>query len=194
LTRTLRGQKNKPLWGTRIVVYAGQYYDNETGLHYNYNRYYDPSLGRYLRADPIGLTGGVNLYTYVQNDPVHNIDPYGENTIAIGAGLGTLIGGPPGAVLGTCVGALVFVGGVVYIICDSRDDDRPMPPDVCEDEDEEADIKEYCRQEKIGCIELCSESEGDPNRSHLYGGSMTQCIHNCLPTICGGEGLWKGYK
>lgn len=63
--------------GTCIGIFAGQYFDSETGLHYNWNRYYDPSLGKYLRADPIGLRGGVNLYTYVKNDPVNFIDPYG---------------------------------------------------------------------------------------------------------------------
>jgi RHS repeat-associated protein len=61
----------------RIIIYAGQYYDSETGLHYNYHRYYDPKLGRYLRADPIGLEGGLNLYSYVQNNPVNYFDPFG---------------------------------------------------------------------------------------------------------------------
>jgi len=57
--------------------FPGQYYDEETGLHYNYHRYYDPGSGRYLRADPIGLTGGINLFSYVQNNPVNLIDALG---------------------------------------------------------------------------------------------------------------------
>ncbi len=60
-----------------IRIYPGQYFDSETGLHYNYYRYYDPSIGRYLTPDPIGLEGGINLYTYVENNPVNLIDPDG---------------------------------------------------------------------------------------------------------------------
>ena len=55
----------------------GQYYDPETGLHYNYHRYYNPNTGRYLTPDPIGLEGGVNLYGYVGNDPINKKDPSG---------------------------------------------------------------------------------------------------------------------
>ncbi len=62
---------------TNNLRFAGQYYDQETGLHYNYHRYYDPSIGRYLTPDPIGLAGGLNLYSYVQNNPVNFIDPLG---------------------------------------------------------------------------------------------------------------------
>jgi len=59
---------------TNNFRFPGQYFDTETGLHYNYHRYYDPKLGRYLRADPMGLDGGINLYAYVQNDPVNYYD------------------------------------------------------------------------------------------------------------------------
>jgi RHS repeat-associated protein len=59
--------------------FPGQYYDVETGLHYNWHRYYDPIGGRYSSVDPLLFGGGdINLYEYVLNDPVNLIDPTGE--------------------------------------------------------------------------------------------------------------------
>jgi len=57
--------------------FPGQYFDQETGLHYNYHRYYDPRTGRYITPDPIGQRGGINLYPYASNNPVNASDPYG---------------------------------------------------------------------------------------------------------------------
>jgi RHS repeat-associated protein len=57
--------------------FPGQYYDAETGLHYNYFRDYDPRVGRYVESDPIGLSGGVNTYAYVVQDPLSNSDANG---------------------------------------------------------------------------------------------------------------------
>jgi RHS repeat-associated protein len=59
------------------IRFPGQYYDQETGLHYNYFRYYDPSTGRYINSDPVGLGGGLNTYAYVGNNPLKYLDFYG---------------------------------------------------------------------------------------------------------------------
>lgn len=54
----------------------GQLEDEETGLVYNFFRYYDPETGRYISPDPLGLVGNLNLYLYCTN-PVYELDPYG---------------------------------------------------------------------------------------------------------------------
>ena len=56
--------------------FKGQYYDEESGLHYNRHRYYNPNTGRYLTPDPIKLAGGLNSYQYVPN-PTGWVDPLG---------------------------------------------------------------------------------------------------------------------
>ena len=56
--------------------FQGQYFDEESGLHYNRFRYYDPSSGRFVSQDPIGLLGGGNLYGYVDN-PNQWVDVFG---------------------------------------------------------------------------------------------------------------------
>ncbi|HCI2710085.1 TPA: RHS repeat protein, partial [Pseudomonas aeruginosa] len=57
--------------------FPGQYYDAESGLHYNYFRDYDPETGRYVESDPIGLGGGLNTYGYVEANPVLRTDSLG---------------------------------------------------------------------------------------------------------------------
>ncbi len=58
--------------------FPGQYADAETGVHYNWFRYYAPEIGRYLRTDPIRLEGGdVNWYGYVWNNSINLTDPFG---------------------------------------------------------------------------------------------------------------------
>lgn len=58
--------------------FPGQYYDEETGLHYNWMRHYEPQLGRFTAKDPIDFAGGdTNLYAYVQNNTVNRVDPSG---------------------------------------------------------------------------------------------------------------------
>lgn len=73
----------------------GQYHDEESGLYYNYARYYDPTIGRYITEDPLGIAGdGPNVYTYALNNPHTLIDPLGKCALAgaILGGLGNLAG------------------------------------------------------------------------------------------------------
>lgn len=62
---------------TNDVGFPGQWRDDETGLYYNWFRYYDPVTGRYRQADPLGLDGGPNLYSYALSNPINLIDPFG---------------------------------------------------------------------------------------------------------------------
>ncbi len=91
--RELTNEQGKIVWKAKYKTYGnlalkeveevennlrfqGQYFDEETGLHYNRFRYYSPDTGQFINQDPIGLLGGLNNYQFAPN-PVQWIDPLG---------------------------------------------------------------------------------------------------------------------
>jgi len=84
-TGAVAGHQQHTLWGGTLwhpggastpLRLPGQYYDPETGLHYNHQRYYDPVTGGYLTPDPLGLAPAPNPHAYVPNPHLH-ADPLG---------------------------------------------------------------------------------------------------------------------
>ena len=65
--------------GTPITLrFPGQWFQSESGLHQNWMRDYDPTTGRYLQADPLGLVDGPSVYGYAGQNPIVNVDPTGQ--------------------------------------------------------------------------------------------------------------------
>lgn len=62
---------------TQPLRWKGREYDSETGLYYVRARYYDPTVGRFISEDPLGVAGGINPYTFADGDPVNRSDPSG---------------------------------------------------------------------------------------------------------------------
>ncbi|MEO0461381.1 MAG: RHS repeat-associated core domain-containing protein, partial [Myxococcota bacterium] len=86
------------------IRFPGQYEDAETGLHYNWNRFYNPTTGRYLAEDPLvsELPGfGESVYGYARNNPALYTDPDGRCPICIAAGI----------IVAEAIADLLVVGG-----------------------------------------------------------------------------------
>jgi len=158
---------------TYNLRFPGQYYDDETGFHYNYFRTYDPSTGRYLESDPIGLEGGLNTYGYVGGNPLSYIDPTGESGILLP------ISGAIGREClksGVCVGTVGALTGASLACLIHPDLCSAIITEACADVNDVIDglLKPYLNEEKKltpGEIKKLKGAGIDPEQ--LKGGKAT---------------------
>jgi RHS repeat-associated protein len=151
----------------------GQYYDAETGLHYNYYRDYDSGTGRYLTPDPIGLEGGLNPYSYVGNSPVLYSDPQGlyPNPAEAACVLGpnpVCVGGVAADIAGWVIGGAACAA-IMSLPGDAAEQSRSIPTP---------------KTPQCGCTCICRADADDnmvgniqPGKSLFAFGEATS--HNC---------------
>ena len=87
-----------PFGGVRVTTgtpptarFPGQWFQSESGLHQNWMRDYDPTTGRYMRADPLGLVDGGSVYGYARQNPGRYVDPTGEFPWGLAFGAANLV-------------------------------------------------------------------------------------------------------
>jgi RHS repeat-associated protein len=154
-----------------VKVVPGQYFDEETNNYYNYFRDYDPTTGRYLQSDPIGLMGGLNTYDYVGGNPLKYTDSTGQCPVCL---VGVVLAG-------TAISLWWQNSGGPDAMYHDWDDDLPphwpdhpdaipLPP-LDDAPNSEADSKSE------RCIEKCSDSSlpsGDD------GFRFWNCYNRCM--------------
>ncbi|MCX2784614.1 RHS repeat-associated core domain-containing protein [Microbulbifer thermotolerans] len=153
--------------GEQTVVnlrFPGQIQGGEAAYYYNYFRDYDPSLGRYIQSDPIGLQGGINTYGYAYQNPVMYTDPNGLNPAA--GCLAGAWGGPVGCGVGAGIGTAI-AGGIALAAILSTPGDTPT--DKADKARERKEYSRICKTPIPPTGDPCTDAKNNLNR-------LKQCL------------------
>ena len=135
-----------------FAILPGQYFDAETGLHQNWHRDYDPSIGRYLQSDPIGLAGGLSTYGYAKQNALRFVDPMGLDTAG-------------------CDGIPDFLETPCRLECCAKHDECFSKNSCTSDSWYSECSKECdgCNSDVTACIAACEgDKTDDPSRPNYY--------------------------
>jgi RHS repeat-associated protein len=154
--------------------FPGQHADPETGLYYNYFRDYDPSLGRYIQSDPIGLRGGVNTYGYALQNPVLFFDPYGLYKCAPGANCDfTEVHDQALMCLETCLGRELTVTSGRRGKAGTTSHSKGQASDIGENQN-----KGICRDDYENCFKKCFPNGAYGQQEYNSGNEPGTHYHN----------------
>jgi RHS repeat-associated protein len=180
----------------------GQYFDAETGKHYNYFRDYDANLGRYLASDPLGIDAGLGTYTYAWNRPAVLLDPLGLDAVfpsGTGAGFGGALGDALAGIGRVCARApLLFI-----LLASSNGDACSDDPGRTRTECKAKACDEEWRGARQRCRELIYEQmqqqAGRRKKRSVTGvtGGYTdieECARGLVSQECGGNKVDHGGK
>jgi RHS repeat-associated protein len=146
-----------------LRILPGQYYDAETGKHYNYFRDYDPSIGRYVESDPIGLRGGISTFSYVGGRPITGIDRLGlDGNISdyLKPATRICVGALRLSAAGVSAVVLAAVGAATY----------SNPGDACSDDPSRKRQECKPKEDEPQCKFLREVKHGGPTKTCLYKG------------------------